>query len=57
MNNKIKNAKKLFRQGRITYKKLKTIVGLNFKPNEENLTEELANEHVHGENCNHDHSE
>lgn len=49
----INNAKKRFRQGIITYQKLKETVKKHFKlPAQENLPEE---EHIHSENCNHTH--
>lgn len=62
INNKIKNATKRFRQGRISYKKLKDMFNeeLSKHMNDLKLLGEKLQEvknavgHVHDENCHHD---
>ena len=60
----INNVKKRFRQGRVTYKKLKSLIGkhLTESPLQEMKEMKLSNEpgidmveenHVHDENCHH----
>lgn len=50
MNTTIKNAKKRFHQGRLSYQKLKEIVRREMPVSK---VEEKPEEHIHNEHCNH----